>query len=211
MPPTPFSDVITSAENLRAIMGAPSDLVIRKQLDHLDRHARDFIARSPFLLMGTTGADQLGDVSPRGDAPGFVAVLDDTTLVIPERPGNRRLDTLLNILQTSGVGLLFIVPGVEDTLRVNGRAFVVRDAALLERTSAQGKRPLVAIGVEVKECFFHCAKAFKRSRLWQPDCWPMRDGMASLAQILMDQVQPSGTSVEVLESQIAESYATRLY
>ena len=155
MPETPFSDVITSAENLRAIMGTPSDLVIRKQLDRLDRHARNFIGRSPFLLMGTSGADQLGDVSPRGDAPGFVAVLDDTT--------------------------------------------------------AQGKRPLVAIGVEVKECFFHCAKAFKRSHLWQPDSWPARDGMASLAQILMDQVQPSGTSVEALESQIAESYATRLY
>lgn len=211
MPRYPFAHVITNAESLREIMGTPSELVVRKQLDHLDEHARRFIERSPFLLIGTAGLDHIGDVSPRGDAPGFVAVLDDNTLVIPERPGNRRVDTLLNILRTAGVGLIFMVPGVEETLRVNGRATIVRDEALLERTTARGKRPLVAIGVEVQECFFHCAKAFKRSRLWEPETWPLRDGMPSLAQILVDQIKPANTSVEELENQIAESYAQRLY
>ncbi len=207
----PFVDVVSSVESLRDIMGTPSDMVVRKQLDYLDPHARRFIERSPFLLIGTTGPDQIGDVSPRGDAPGFVVVLDDRTLVIPERPGNRRVDTLRNILNTGGVGLLFLVPGVEETLRVNGRASVVRDGALLDRLVARGKRPLLAIGVEVRECFFHCAKAFKRSSLWQPDTWQGRGDMASLAQILADQVKPANTSVQELEAQIAESYATRLY
>ena len=207
----PFKEVVTSVESLREIMGTPSELVIRKQLDHLDPHARAFIARSPFLVIGTHGQGQVGDVSPRGDAPGFVAVLDDHSLVIPERPGNRRLDTLLNVLQTGSVGLIFMVPGVEETLRVNGRACIVRDEALLERMSAKGKRPLLGIGVEVQECFFHCAKAFKRSGLWKPETWSSRAGMASLAQILVDQIKPENTSVEELEKQIAESYATRLY
>lgn len=211
MPHHPFKEVVSSVESLREIMGTPSELVIRKQLDHLDPHARAFIARSPFLVIGTTGPGQVGDVSPRGDAPGFVAVLDDHTLVIPERPGNRRLDTLLNVLQTGSVGLIFMVPGVEETLRVNGRACIVRDEALLERMSAKGKRPLLGIGVEVQECFFHCAKAFKRSGLWKPETWSSRAGMASLAQILVDQIKPENTSVEELEKQIAESYATRLY
>ena len=129
----------------------------------------------------------------------------------PERPGNRRLDTLLNIMHTGGVGLLFMVPGVEETLRINGRARIVRDAALLERMSAQGKQPLLAIGVHVRECFFHCAKAFKRSRLWEPGSWPSRDGLASLAQIMIDQTKPANTSLQELEDQIAESYANRLY
>jgi uncharacterized protein len=211
MPHHPFKDVVSSVESLREIMGTPSELVIRKQLDRLDPHAIAFIARSPFLVIGTHGQGQIGDVSPRGDAPGFVAVLDEHTLVIPERPGNRRLDTLLNVLQTGGVGLIFMVPGVEETLRINGRACIVRDEALLERMSAKGKRPLLGIGVEVQECFFHCAKAFKRSGLWQPGSWRGRDGMASLAQILVDQIKPANTSVDELENQIADSYATRLY
>ncbi len=207
----PFVDVVSSVDALREIMGTPSDLVVRKQLGHLDPHARRFIERSPFLLIGTSGPDQTGDVSPRGDAPGFVLVLDDKTLVIPERPGNRRTDTLLNILRTGGVGLIFLIPGIEETLRVNGRASIVRDAAVLERTAAHGKLPVLAIAVEVRECFFHCAKAFKRSSLWKPETWPGRAGMASLAQIMMDQVQPENTSVQDLEQQIAESYAKRLY
>ena len=211
MPGYPFADVIEDAESMRQIMGTPSELVIRKQLDHMDTHARRFITRSPFMLVGTSGPEQMGDVSPRGDAPGFVLVLDDNTLAIPERPGNRRLDTLLNIMHTGGVGLLFMVPGVEETLRINGRARIVRDAALLERMSAQGKQPLLAIGVHVRECFFHCAKAFKRSRLWEPGSWPSRDGLASLAQIMIDQTKPANTSLQELEDQIAESYANRLY
>ena len=211
MPQYSFTDVVSDLATLREILGTPSELVVRKQLDHLDEHARHFIERSPFLVVGTTDPGHEGDVSPRGDAPGFVAVLDEKTLVIPDRPGNRRLDSLINILNTGSVALIFMVPGVEETLRVNGRACLVRDDALLELTSAKGKRPLLAIGVEVRECFFQCGKAFRRSRLWEPNSWLGRDGIASLAQILVDQVNPSDTSVEALEVQIAESYAKRLY
>ncbi len=147
----PFRDIVTSEAALRELLGEPSDLVIRKQLAALDRHSRAFIALSPFVLVGTAGADGACDVSPRGDAPGFVLTLDEKTLVIPERPGNRRADTLRNILQTGAVGLLFVIPGVEETLRVNGRACLVRDAAILERLAARGKQPPIAIGVEVDE------------------------------------------------------------
>ena len=168
----PFSTVITTEAELRALMGEPSELSLRKQQSALDVHCRAFIGLAPFLLVGTVGIDGLCDVSPRGDAPGFVQVLDEQTLVIPERPGNRRIDTLRNIIQTGSVGLLFMVPGMEETLRVNGRAQLVRDADLLERMAVQGKPPLLAIGVTVEECFLQCAKALKRSHLWQPEAWP---------------------------------------
>jgi PPOX class probable FMN-dependent enzyme len=161
----PFVDAVETEAELREIMGTPGALAVGKQLDRLDRHCRDFIALSAFVLVGTFDSGGRCDVSPRGDEPGFVLVLDEKTLAVPERPGNRRLDSLLNVLETGTVGLLFLVPGFEETLRVNGRASVVRDAGVLERTASHGKRPPVAIGVEVEECFLHCAKAFKRSRL----------------------------------------------
>ncbi len=207
----PFTDLVTSEVALRELLGHPSELVIRKQLSALDGHCRAFIALSPFLLLGTVGAAGGCDVSPRGDAPGFVLALDDRTLVIPERPGNRRFDTLRNILQTGAIGMLFIVPGVEETLRVNGRARIVRDADVLERTVARGKRPLLAIGVEVEECFFHCAKAFKRSGLWDSAGWPDRAALPSLGRILVDQVRPPDTTIDDLERYIEESYTKRLY
>ena len=206
-----FTDVVESEEELRELAGAPSELVIRKQLAALDEHCRAFIALSPFLMLGTVGAAGGCDVSPRGDAPGFVLVLDDRTLVIPERPGNRRFDTLRNILQTGAIGLLFVVPGVEETLRVNGHARLIRDTDLLERTAVRGKRPLLAIGVEVDECFFHCAKAFKRSGLWDSAGWPDRAALPSLGRILVDQVRPADTTVDDLERYIEESYTKRLY
>jgi len=206
-----FRDIITSEKVLRDLIGFPSDLAMRKQLSSLDHHCQNFIARSPFLLIGTVDASGACDVSPRGDAPGFVLILDEKTLVIPERPGNRRLDTLRNILQISAVGLLFMIPGVEETLRVNGHGCLVRDATLLKCTTAQGKQPLVAIGVEVEECFLHCAKALKRSKLWDTTSWPERTAFPSLGQMLSDQVQPSNQTVKDLESYIEESYAKQLY
>ncbi len=206
-----FGDVVTSEEELRGLMGQPSELVIRKQLTALDRHCRAFIARSPFLLIGSVDAAGRHDVSPRGDAPGFALVLDEKTLVIPERPGNRRIDTLRNILHTPSVGVLFIVPGVEEILRVNGRACLVRDAAILDQTAAQGKRPLIAIGVEVDECFMHCAKAMKRAKLWDPTHWLERAALPSLAQMLMDQAHPTGMTADDLDAYLQESYSKRLY
>lgn len=206
-----FSRVVGSEAELREIMGEPNDLVRRKQLGALERHCRAFIARSPFVLVGTAGAHGGYDVSPRGDGPGFVQILDDSTLVIPERPGNRRIDTLRNIVANPSIGLLFIVPGVEETLRVNGRACVVRDEALLEQTAAHGKRPLVAIGVEVEEAFLHCAKAFKRSRLWDSATWIDRRELPSLGRMVIEQVKPTDVTVEELERRIEEGYATQLY
>ncbi len=206
-----FADMVTSEGVLREVLGSPSELIVRKQLAALDRHCRAFIALSPFLLLGSVDAAGRQDVSPRGDAPGFALALDDTTLAIPERPGNRRLDTLRNILQTGTVGLLFLVPGIEETLRVNGRACLVQDTDILERLSAQGKRPALAIGVEVEECFLHCAKCMKRSRLWDPTCWPERAALPSLGQMLLDQTQPTDTTAADLDVYLAESYAKRLY
>ena len=192
-------------------MGEPGGLAVGKQLDRLDHHCRSFIALSPFVLVGTVGPGGACDVSPRGDGPGFVPVLDEKTLAIPERPGNRRLDSLLNILETGAVGLLFVGPGFEETLRVNGRASVVRDADVLERTAVRGRTPAVAIGVEVEECFLHCAKAFKRSGLWMEGEWPERFAFPSLGRIFHDQGAVPGASAEDLDHRIEESYARRLY
>src|SRR3954454_2838081 len=153
-----FTDVVATEADLRALVGEPRELVIKKQLPALDRHCRAFIALSPFLLVGTANDAGKWDVSPRGDAPGFVLALDDRTLAIPDRPGNRRIDSLRNIVQHGGIGLLFMVPGVEETLRVNGRACIVRDADLLARLESRGKVPTLAIVVTVEEAFLHCAK-----------------------------------------------------
>ncbi|MGN6360822.1 MAG: pyridoxamine 5'-phosphate oxidase family protein [Thermomicrobiales bacterium] len=211
MPASAFTDTIASEAELRALLGEPSALVIRKQLPALDRHCRAFIALAPFVAVGTVSADGRSDVSPRGDAPGFVRVLDERTLVIPERPGNRRFDTLRNILQTGTIGLFFIIPGIEETLRVNGRAVLVRDAELLDSLTAQGKAPWLAITVTVEEAFLHCAKALKRSRLWDTTTWPERAALPSLAKMLHDQTHPTSATVADLEESIAESYAKRLY
>jgi PPOX class probable FMN-dependent enzyme len=206
-----FDQRVESAEELREILGEPSERAVRKQLDRLDPHCRAFIARSPFALVGTSSADGIQDVSPRGDAVGFILVLDDRRLVIPERPGNRRADTLGNILENPRVGLLFLIPGVEETLRVNGDACIVRDPELLERTAARGKRPDVLIGVTVCEAFLHCAKAFKRSQLWDPARHLDRNELPSLGQMLVDQLRLTDTTVDEVDRSIEEGYATRLY
>ena len=207
----PFRHVVTSSAQLREVVGEPSEIAIKKQVATLDVHCRQFIARSPFLLMATADATGRCDVSPKGDAPGFVLVLDDTHLVIPDRPGNRRLDGMRNLLENPRLGLIFLIPGREETLRVNGRAWIVRDEDLLERLAFAGKRPHLAIGVEVEECFMHCAKAFKRSKLWNADQWPDPAGLTSAAQMLLDHAKPDGMTVEQMEQRLQEGYAKRLY
>jgi PPOX class probable FMN-dependent enzyme len=204
-------DAITTIDQLRDLLGTPRELAVRKQLDHLDQHCRAFIARSPLVLVGSVGATGTCDVSPRGDAPGFVPVLDDQTLAIPERPGNRRLDTLQNVLATGRVGLLFLVPGVQETLRVNGRASLVRDADLMERCTARGKRPVVAIVVTVEEAYLHCGKALIRSQLWEPEQWPPREVLPTLARVLYDQIHLADCTEEQVAAEIEESYLHRLY
>ncbi|MCW1967318.1 MAG: pyridoxamine 5'-phosphate oxidase family protein [Anaerolineae bacterium] len=205
-----FQNLISTEAELRDFLGEPSELVKRKQLPALDKHGRAFIAQSPFVVIGTSGSDGLCDVSPRGDPAGFVQVLDDTHLLIPDRPGNRRADTLRNIVQTQAIGLLFMIPGIEETFRVNGRAWLTRDPALLTQAQAFGKTPQLAIGVEVLECYFQCAKAFKRSKLWQFEQWPPRQ-LASLACMLVDQIGPMDMTLHDIERAIEESNTKRLY
>ena len=205
-----WRDQVTSVEALRGIVGGePSEVARRKELAALDVHARAFIARSPFLLLGTSDAHGRCDVSPKGDAPGFVRVLDDQHLVIPDRPGNRRLDGMRNILINPHVGLIFLVPGNDFTLRVNGRAAITRDPELLRTLEAQGKVPLLAIGVEVEEVFLHCARSFRRGKLWDQTSWPGADALPSMPCILYDQTR-GAMSLEALEARNAESLA-RLY
>lgn len=206
-----FRDVIATEEELRQMLPSPSKLAANKVISHLDDHCRDFIARSPFLTMSTADGAGHCDVSPRGDAPGFVLVLDDKHLVIPERIGNNRVDSIRNILSNPQIGLLFLIPGLGETLRINGSACVVRDPELLARMAAQGKSPHLAIGVEVEECFIHCAKAFKRSQLWQPDSWGDPANLPNVSQILVDHVKlPNLTAADVSAS-LQESYSKRLY
>ncbi|MFN3662898.1 pyridoxamine 5'-phosphate oxidase family protein [Yoonia sp.] len=180
--------VIADEDALRALFPPVHTLAKLKCLDHLDRHARDFIARAPFLCVGTQGADGTADVSPRGDPAGFVAVLDDHTLAIPDRPGNNRLDTLSNIIANPNVGVLFMIPGFDDTLRVNGQASLVTDPDLLACMAMHDRAPRLAIVLRVQEVFLHCAKAFRRSRLWDPATLQDRAEMPSLMQIIHDQI-----------------------
>jgi uncharacterized protein len=207
----PFRDAVTSEEALRALVGKPSELAIRKEISYLDAHCRAFIARSPFVLIATSGATGRADVSPKGDPPGFVQVLDEHRLVIPDRPGNRRLDGMRNLLENPHVGLLFLIPGLEETLRVNGRGWIIRDEDILARCTVMGKRPTLALGVYAEECFIHCAKAFKRAQLWQPDQWPDRAGLASPAEMLVDHARPKDMTVPQMDRHLRESYSKNLY
>lgn len=206
-----FSDVITNKDDLRALIGFPSELSLRKEITWLDNHCQLLISQSPFLLISSSGSDGRCDVSPRGDAPGFVVVLDEKTLLIPDRTGNKRADTLLNVLENPHLGLLFMIPTMEETLRVNGRAKIVRDADLMAKMEFRGKTPQLALGVEVDEVFLQCAKALKRSHLWEPGHWPRRSELPTLAQMLMDQAKPEGLTVDALDCALEEAYRTKLY
>jgi PPOX class probable FMN-dependent enzyme len=203
-----FDALIETEQELRALLGEPGPRAVQKERTSLDDHCRAYIAQAPFVLVGTSGADGRCDVSPKGDAPGFVRVLDDHRLIVPDRPGNRRLDGMRNLLVNPRVGLLFLVPGREETLRVNGRGVLTRDPALLALCATEGKTPLVAIGVQVEECFMHCAKAFKRSNLWVPASWPSPDALPSMACVLFDQIKPPGLAVEDYERDLEASYRT---
>ncbi len=211
MSPHPFRDVVTSEHELRTLVGVPSELAVAKQVGTIDARCREFIAHAPFLLLGTCDAAGHCDVSPKGDAAGFVLVLDEAHLVIPDRPGNKRLDGMCNILTNPHVALLFLVPGCRETLRVNGRAWLVRDSDIHERMSVQGKRPQLAIGDAVDEVFVHCGKASLRSHLWQPERWPDISALPSAACILLDHARPAGMTVEQMERRLEDGYEKTLY
>jgi PPOX class probable FMN-dependent enzyme len=169
---TRFTTVLRTEADLRERFRPPAGLAVAKEIDRLDHHCRAVIGRSPFVLVGTRNPDGTADVSPKGGPPGFVHVLDDTTLAMGELPGNNRLDSFRNVVADGAVGLLFLVPGVGETLRVNGRGLVVADEEVLAVTAIDGRRPKVALVVEVREAFVHCAKAVRRAGLWEPTSWP---------------------------------------
>lgn len=206
--------VIEDEASLRNLFQPTHELAVKKCRTTLDRHAQDFIARSPFLCLGTQDSDGKADVSPRGDPAGFVRIIDEKTLAIPDRPGNNRLDSLINIVSNPNVGMLFIIPGFDDTLRVNGKARLVVDPALLETMSVNGRSPKVAILVKVSSVFMHCAKAFRRSHLWDPDRFQDRSDMPSLMNIILDQSNSAPTAeseMKALDERLEEQYRNSLY
>ena len=202
-------DIIEDSEQARELYGPPNERSVKKQLTRLDKHCRAFIARSPFLVIASSDPSGRCDASPKGDAPGFVQVIDEVTLLIPDRLGNNRIDTIGNLLERPGVGLIFFVPGINETLRINGRARVTTEGALLEPLAVNGKVPRSGILVIADEIYFHCGKALIRSDLWNPAKHLRRSEFPSLGRILADQI--GGISVEESERLTAESYKTRLY
>ncbi len=211
---TIFKNVIQTKEEFeefRPFVGSPSERAQSKVIPIVDEHCREFIRMSPFLTMATSNSAGECDVSPRGDMPGFVAVIDEKHLFIPERPGNKRLDSVQNILKNPHVGLVFFIPGLGETLRVNGEAFIVRDHELLEMSAVNGKLPLFGIGVRVKECYTHCAKAFIRSGLWNPETWADKEELPSAAKMIVAHTKIPNVSAEQVEKELNEGYVQRLY
>ena len=200
----PFGELVQSEAELRKLVPPPAEdsPPLRKQIDHLDAHCRDFIARSPFFLLATAGSSGDCDASPRGGPPGFVRVLDERRLIVPEYPGNRRADSHRNLLQNPSAAMLFAIPGLRETLRVAGRACITRDQGLLAEMGVNGRTPKLGIGLEVEE-------AFIRSNLWDPDSWP--DELPSASVILHDHVDVPDVTVDQVAARLEEGYAKRLY
>lgn len=205
---------IRDESQLRRLFHDVTSLAEQKVLAELDVHARAFIDRSPFVCIGTQDAAGNADVSPRGDPPGFVRVLDSRTLAIPDRPGNNRLDSLTNILSNSAVGLLFIIPGSDDTLRVNGHARITTDPHLLGTMAVKGRSPKLALVVDVTEVFLHCAKAFKRSRLWDPAQQVSKGELPSLSKMIRDQTGATAASqveMQRIDEDLEREYERTMY
>lgn len=200
---------ITTETALRELLGTPMQRALDKDRQAFTAEHREWLAASPFCLVATAGADGTCDVSPKGDPAGFAHVVDDTTLAVPERPGNRRADGFVNILANPHVGLIFVIPGRGDTLRVNGRATLLSDAPYADHLVVKGHRPAVILEVEVEQVFFHCSKAFLRSDLWKPATW-RPDDVISRAQIAKNLERPDDDLAEI-EAYYGEQYATGLY
>lgn len=206
-----FDATITSQAQLRELMGEPvHPIVVAKTLSALDIHCRTFIDRSPFVLIASADRDGRMDISPKGDPAGFVRVLDDRTLAIPDRPGNQRFDTLRNLIDNPPVGLIFLIPGKRETLRVSGTARIVTDQWLRDTMAIKGKSPALAVVVDVEEAFFHCAKCMIRSAMWQPDQWPTLEGLPSLAEA-MKGAPAVDMPLEAMQAAITYDEAERLY
>jgi PPOX class probable FMN-dependent enzyme len=200
---------VRTGEELRARYREPLERTLRKQLDRLDEHCRRFIELSPFAVLATYGPDGLPDATPRGGEPGFVHVADEHTLLLPDRPGNNRLDSLGNLVANPGVGLLFLVPGVDETLRVNGTAELREDAELRSRFAVGERTPALVLAVTVREAYLHCAKALMRSRLWDPAAQVERSALPTMGEMIRDQIG-STEEPESQDSMVAR-YREQLY
>ncbi|MGR3742666.1 MAG: pyridoxamine 5'-phosphate oxidase family protein [Pseudooceanicola nanhaiensis] len=201
---------LTTEEELRAVYQAPSEAAVRKQLGQLEEHSRRFLEKSPFVLIGSQDRAGNADVTPKGDAPGFVQPLDDRTIAIPDRPGNNRLDTWQNILGNPAVGLIFFIPGMNETLRINGTARLTVDDTLRQQFAMNGRPALAVLVVSIREVYMHCAKAFIRSGLWKPDTWPERSEMPTLGEIIRDQLETAETA-SMIDEKLDENYRTALW
>ena len=202
------TEVATEAD-LRELLGDPAPRVAAKDRPSLDDYDRQWLAHSPFCLVATSSADGTCDVSPKGDPPGFTLVIDDTTIAIPERPGNRRADGFHNIVSNPHLGLIYLVPGRTDTLRINGKATLVRDAPFFDQLTVKGHRPVLAVVVQIEQIFYHCSKAFLRSDLWQPSSWNP-SALPSRAEISHRLERPDEALAE-LERYYGPQYADSLY
>jgi len=200
---------ISSEAELRGLLGTPALRVITKERTRLHERDIEWLAASPFCLIATSGADGTCDVSPKGDPPGFALVLDDTTIAIPERPGNKRADGFRNILANPHVGLIFVIPGRKETLRINGRARLIRDAPFFDDMIVKGHRPQLALLVEIEQIFFHCMKSFMRAQLWEPESW--HPEAVPPHAVIAKSVQPREETLEELERYYGPQYETHLY
>jgi PPOX class probable FMN-dependent enzyme len=205
--PAGSEGAIRDEADLGSVLGLPTDLVQAKKRDRLDHLTRQFVERSPFVLLATSAPDGTCDVSPRGDPPGFVRVLDERTLLLPERPGNRLADSLRNVLRNAHVGLLFVIPGIGDTLRVNGRASLVSDEELLAASAVEGKAPRLGVLIQVEEVFTHCSKAFLRSSLWDPSRYVDRSELPSPGEI--HRARDPSFDADAYDAERAQRYARR--
>ncbi len=205
-----FKEIITTRKQLRSILSEPGNAVTSKTISKLDKHCGVFIQRSPFMLLSTANDKGEMDISPKGDPAGFVKIIDKQTLAIPDRLGNHRADSMGNILQNPKVGLIFLIPGKSETLRVSGEAIIVNDPALAQSMAVNNKSPELVIVVDVKEAFFHCSKCMIRSKLWQQDSWPDLAGLPRLARTMVDAGKLELTEDE-MHRYVVEDEKDRLY
>lgn len=212
----PFRVVVSSLDELRSLYRSPGAGALDKEIDHLDDNCRAFIAHSTFVLIGTSDAGGACDVSPKGGPPGFVRVLDSQRLAIPDLAGNNRLDSFQNLLANPGIGLLFVIPGLDETLRVNGQAWIVRDEDVLDACvvgggGGEGVRPRAAVGVSVSSAYIHCAKAFRRGSVWSPDGWPDRSDMPTVGCMLRDHLADESLTGPLIDAGLEAGYAKTLW
>ncbi|CAA9571644.1 MAG: hypothetical protein AVDCRST_MAG87-2475 [uncultured Thermomicrobiales bacterium] len=203
-------DAVSSLDALHAIVGDPAAVSVDKVQDRMSRRVMDFVRRSPFFLIATANEHGACDVSPRGDPAGQVRILDQRRLVLPDRQGNNRVDSLRNLVTNPHVGLLFLVPGSDETLRINGTATISRHVPLLEQLAIRGKMPRLALIVEIAEVYMHCGRAFRRSQLWDSSSWPAKADVASMAAVLKEQLDMPGDLAD-LERERNEKYDRTLY